>query len=43
MDVYDLAFEEPLNCYANEILVNDIKYAGVILFYPYSEFIFIPS
>ena len=43
-DVYDLVFEEPLNYYANRVLVNDIKYySGVILFYPYSEFIFIPS
>ena len=43
-DVYDLIFEEPLNYYANKILVNDLK-AGVliptiILYYPYSEFIF---
>ncbi|RLE42160.1 hypothetical protein DRJ16_05200 [Candidatus Woesearchaeota archaeon] len=46
-DVYDLIFEEPLNYYANKILVNDLK-AGVliptiILYYPYSEFIFIGS
>jgi len=45
-DVYDLVFEEPLNYYANGILVNDLK-AGVliptvVIYYPYSEFIFLP-
>ena len=40
--VYDLVFEEPLNYYADGILVNDaFKYSGIILHYPYSEFIFI--
>ena len=41
--VYDLMFDEPLNYYANGVLVNDaVKYSGVILLaWPYSEFIFI--
>ena len=40
--VYDLAFDEPLNYYANGVLVNDVKTSGVILLtWPWSEFIFI--
>jgi len=41
--VYDLFFEEPLNYYANGVLVNDpAKYSGVILLtWPWSEFLFI--
>ena len=41
--VYDLMFDEPLNYYANGVLVNDgVKYSGVILLtWPWSEFVFI--
>ena len=41
--VYDLIFEEPLNYYANGVLVSDwVKYSSIILLaWPYSEFIFV--
>ena len=40
--VYDLIFDEPLNYYANGVLVNDaMKYSAVLLTWPYSEFIFV--
>ena len=39
--VYDLVFDKPLNYYANEILVNDLKSGVILLTWPYSEFIFI--
>ena len=40
-DVYDLAFEKPINYYANGILVNDLKSGVILLTWPYSEFIYI--
>ncbi|RLI39614.1 hypothetical protein DRO64_10295, partial [Candidatus Bathyarchaeota archaeon] len=39
--VYDLVFDEPLNYYANGVLVNDLKSGVILLTWPYSEFIFI--
>ena len=39
--VYDLIFDEPLNYYANGVLVNDLKSGVILLTWPYSEFVFI--
>jgi len=39
--VYDLVFDEPLNYYANGVLVNDLKSGVIILTWPWSEFLFI--